>query len=63
MTQSVASTIAAERIALPVAERERAAKATAARISNRVVVGGKLLPAVTGERFQVENLRAALRRC
>jgi acyl-CoA reductase-like NAD-dependent aldehyde dehydrogenase len=55
MTQSVASTIAAERIALPVAERERAAKATAARISNRVVVGGKLLPAVTGERFEVEN--------
>jgi hypothetical protein len=35
MTQSVASTIAAERIALPVAERERAAKATAARISNK----------------------------
>ena len=55
MTQSVASMIAAERIALPVAERERAAKATAARISNRVVVGGKLLPAVTGERFEVEN--------
>src|ERR1700722_8791777 len=55
MTESVASMIAAERIALPVAERERAAKATAARISNRVVVGGKLLPAVTGERFEVEN--------
>ena len=36
-------------------ERERAAKATAARISNRVVVGGKLLEAVASERFEVEN--------
>lgn len=44
---------------MPVAERERAAKATAARISNRVVVGGKLLPAVTGERFEVENPASA----
>jgi acyl-CoA reductase-like NAD-dependent aldehyde dehydrogenase len=57
MTQSVASTVAPERVASPktAVERERAAKATAARISNRLVIDGKLLPALTNDRFEVEN--------
>ncbi len=37
------------------AERERAAKALAMRLSNHVVVGGKLTKAVASETFPVEN--------
>lgn len=37
------------------AERERAAKATATRLSNKLVIGGKLVDAITRESFPVEN--------
>ncbi len=37
------------------AERERAAKAVAARLSNKLVIGGRLVDAITRESFPVEN--------
>jgi acyl-CoA reductase-like NAD-dependent aldehyde dehydrogenase len=37
------------------AERERNAKAMAARLSNKLVIGGKLVDALTRESFPVEN--------
>jgi acyl-CoA reductase-like NAD-dependent aldehyde dehydrogenase len=37
------------------AERERTAKAAAARLSNKLVIGGKLVDALTRESFPVEN--------
>jgi delta 1-pyrroline-5-carboxylate dehydrogenase len=37
------------------AERERAAKSMAARLSNKLVIGGKLVDAITRETFPVEN--------
>ena len=57
MTHATASTTAGARVAATTTttERERAAKAMAARLSDRVVVGGKLVESVTPERFEVEN--------
>jgi acyl-CoA reductase-like NAD-dependent aldehyde dehydrogenase len=57
MTSIAASMTAVEQRAIPTtaAERERAAKATASRLSERIVVGGKLAAAATRERFEVEN--------
>ena len=37
------------------AERERAAKATATRLSNKLFIGGKLVNAIARESFPVEN--------
>jgi acyl-CoA reductase-like NAD-dependent aldehyde dehydrogenase len=55
MTRSAAAAIAIERgQASTTAEREQAAKAMAARLSDRVVVG-RLAEATTRERFPVEN--------
>ena len=42
-------------VATATADRERAAKASAARLSNRVVVGGRLVEALAPESFPVEN--------
>jgi acyl-CoA reductase-like NAD-dependent aldehyde dehydrogenase len=41
------------------AEREREGKATAARLSNKLVIGGKLVNAITRESFPVENPASA----
>jgi acyl-CoA reductase-like NAD-dependent aldehyde dehydrogenase len=57
MTQAAASVAAADQgnMSTIAAEREHAAKAMAARLSDRIVVGGKLTASITGERFEVEN--------
>ena len=37
------------------AERQRAAKSMAARLSNKLIIGGKLVDAITRQSFPVEN--------
>src|SRR5262245_36124506 len=55
MTRSAAAVAIERGQASTTAEREQAAKAMAARLSDHVVVGGKLAKAITRERFPVEN--------
>ena len=48
-------TVMTEQTATTTTDREVAAKAMAARLSNHVVVGGSLTEAITDETFPVEN--------